>query len=500
MSRSALQRCLWEPQSPNLSVAGRYTRARCALLERFADRICPSPHLNRALVSYQANRSTALLRWFHYKEGFSQKLVACVIEELGLSPGVLLDPFAGVGTALLAGRNLGWHTIGIELLPLGPFVLRTWLAAEKISPDLFRRNLRRWSRLDWACFARADSRFPHLAITQGAFPPRTEEELAGFRAWWCKRSSRANDDCQLLMQLLNFAAMSVLEEVSYTRKDGQYLRWDWRSGRSRGAKPFDKGPLPSFVQALSRKLHQMANDLEAASFAGWCTSRSTGNNCIIASEPKILTGSCLQILPELPSQSVHLVFTSPPYCNRYDYTRTYALELAWLGCGESEIKQLRQAMLSCTVENREKDRDLQALYQNLGRLDDYYRIRSVWQNLGALTEILELLEADRQAHRLNNPNLPRMIRNYFYETAFWVAECARLLRPGGYCVVVNDNVRYSGEEVPVDLICSALAESFGLQVQAIWVLPRGKGNSSQQMGRHGRIELRKGVYIWSKPQ
>ena len=81
-----------------------------------------------------------------------------------------------------------------------------------------------------------------------------------------------------------------------------------------------------------------------------------------------------------------------------------------------------------------------------------------------------------------------------------VAECARLLRPDGYCVVVNDNVRYSGEEVPVDLICSDLAESFGLKVQAIWVLPRGKGNSSQQMGKHGRIELRKAVYIWSKPQ
>jgi len=44
--------------------------------------------------------------------------------------------------------------------------------------------------------------------------------------------------------------------------------------------------------------------------------------------------------------------TSPPYCNRYDYTRTYALELALLGIDEQGLLRLRQEMLSCTVENR----------------------------------------------------------------------------------------------------------------------------------------------------
>ncbi len=65
--------------------------------------------------------------------------------------------------------------------------------------------------------------------------------------------------------------------------------------------------------------------------------------------------------------------------------------------------------------------------------------------------------------------------------------------------MVNDNVRYAGEEVPVDLILSDMAESFGLKVRHIWTLGRGKGNSSQQMGNHGRSELRKCVYVWEKP-
>ena len=66
-------------------------------------------------------------------------------------------------------------------------------------------------------------------------------------------------------------------------------------------------------------------------------------------------GSCLEILPKLKANSYDCIITSPPYCNRYDYTRTYALELALLGVGEDDLVKLRQEMLSCTVENRAKD-------------------------------------------------------------------------------------------------------------------------------------------------
>jgi len=63
---------------------------------------------------------------------------------------------------------------------------------------------------------------------------------------------------------------------------------------------------------------------------------------------------------------------------------------------------------------------------------------------------------------------------------------------------VNDNVRYGGAAIPVDLILSDFAEQAGFDVEAIWVLPTGKGNSSQQMGLHGREELRKSIYIWRR--
>jgi hypothetical protein len=91
-----------------------------------------------------------------------------------------------------------------------------------------------------------------------------------------------------------------------------------------------------------------------------------------------------------------------------------------------------------------------------------------------------------------------MVRGYFYEMACVIAECSRLLKRGARLLMINDNVRYAGASISVDLILSALAEKLGFEVENILVLPGGKGNSSQQMGEHGREALRKCVYVWRR--
>ena len=183
--------------------------------------------------------------------------------------------------------------------------------------------------------------------------------------------------------------------------------------------------------------------------------------------------------------------TSPPYCNRYDYTRTYALELALLQVDEASLRMLRQGMVSCTVENREKE-----------GLDAFFspaileKAKAVFQSQELLNYIVDYLEALKEEGQLNNNGIPRMVKNYFWELILTLIECQRILKPGAPLIMVNDNVRYAGISIPVDLILSRIAEEVGFEVEKIWVLPTGKGNSSQQMGEYGREELRKCVYIW----
>jgi len=445
---------------------------------RYEDRLLLQPWLSRSLVSFQANKDRAFYRWFKYKEAFSAGLVECLLSKYRISGGVLLDPFAGIGTALFAAGALGMRAEGIELLPIGQRVI-------------FTKQLMDWHLLPgdidaiakWATqppWKKAISSHPinELRITQGAYAPETFAAMGKYLA-------ALADENERVRAVLLFALLCVLEPISYTRKDGQYLRWDYRSGRRQGKKIFDKGEMPAFERAVGDKLQEIVVDLRASSAPEDLFAR-TRTRADIA----LHAGSCLDLLPKLASESYDCIMTSPPYCNRYDYTRTYALELALLGVDEAGLARLRQAMLSCTVENRAKDL--------LAMNPAWQPAMTAAERQPLLQAILGYLAGQRELDLLSNNGIPRMVRGYFYEMACVIAECARVLKPRAPLIMVNDNVRYAGASISVDIILSELARELGFDVEAILVLPNGKGNSSQQMGSHGREPLRKCVYIWRK--
>ena len=453
-------------------------QARDALRRRFDDRLIVRGDLNRRLVSYQANKDRPGLRWFKYKEGFSAQLVH---DALDAGTGPVLDPFAGIGTTVLIAGGARRRATGIEIMPVGARVARAishvaecanlgadWGAVEKTAARLLRALS--------GGEADAAFRFPHVRITAQAFPPKTEDAIAKARAFL----SRIEDE--RIRMILDVACMSVLEEVSYTRKDGQYLRWDSRCGRTlRGG--MNKGFIPGYAEALKRRIGEIVQDAPALA------------RCYRGCAPRIIEGSVLRELPRLADHSVGLTITSPPYANRYDYTRTYALELAWLGYDRAAFGELRQALISATVENHSKGPLLECEY---ARPEVLAQARTALARQAALAEVLDALRARRA--ELGNPHVIRLVANYFSEMAIVIAELARITRPGGRVIMVNDNVQYHGQEVPVDLILSAVAEACGFVCEEIGVLPRGKGNASQQMGRFGRRELRKCVYRWCLPE
>ncbi len=451
----------------------RPASAREELYERFASRIHVSPILTRKLVSYQGNKSAPGLRWLKYKEGFSSQLVQLLLSEAGAKR--VLDPFSGSGTSVLTACGMGMSATGIEIMPVGNLAGRA-IAAASNGLDA--------AAMEAACsgLLAAITRdgydreflFPHVPITKHAFSDATEQDLARAREFIVGLSDST------LASVLTLACVSVLEEISYTRKDGQFLRWDPQSGRKVSHR-LHKGSVPSLEQALRRRLGEIVADIPAL-------RRKYGGT-----QPSFIDGSSLTMLRGLPSASFDTVITSPPYANRYDYTRTYALELAYLGYGARHFKELRQSLLTATVENRSKHSLLNLEY---GQNELFFQATSMTGNQMALQEVLAILRSNATA--LSNASVIGLVENYFTEMAVIVCELGRLVEVGGSVFMVNDNVQYHGEEVPVDLILSDFAEQSGFRCEAIWTLNRGKGNSSQQMGRFGRQELRKCVYHWVK--
>ena len=448
------------------------------LKQCFKYKFSVQPSLTRSLVSFQANKARPIYRWYKYKEAFSAALVEHLLRRYEVTKGKIMDPFAGSGTALFAASALGIDSDGIELLPIGQQIIATkkLLEAEFTADDF--DTLHHWTKTRiWEQSERRVS-LPELRITKGAYPEDTKEAIEKYIGACPRENSR-------VQAVLFFALLCVLESISFTRKDGQYLRWDYRSGRKQGAKPFNKGEILSFERAICQKINGILADLQPvskqASFFPAASSQG---------EIRLHSGSILDVMPTLADHTYDAIITSPPYCNRYDYTRTYALELALLGEGEKELTNLRQEMLSCTVENRAKD---------------LLKINPQWINAIEAAEDQQLLQAilkylDDQKTKglLNNTGIPRMVRGYFYEMACVILECARVLKPDAPLFMINDNVRYAGASISVDMILSSLAESLGFRIENILVLPNGKGNSSQQMGEHGREELRKCIYIWRR--
>jgi DNA modification methylase len=447
------------------------------LMRQFADKLVIQNSLSRSLVSFQANKTKAVHRWYKYKEAFSAPLIEYLFQKYQVS-GRVLDPFAGSGTALFVASEFGNDAEGIELLSIGQQIIRTkkLLEINFTAADIAR--LQQWlATRPWQQSLEKGS-LPELRITKGAYSEATHEAIEKYLAALQHENERVRT-------VLRFALLCVLEAVSFTRKDGQYLRWDHRSARTQGKKPFDKGFIPTFEQAICAKLEEIIFDLNQSSYQGGLFPLEK-----VQGEIHLHEGSCLALLPTLADESFDCVITSPPYCNRYDYTRTYALELALLGVDEKGLVALRQEMLSCTVENRAKD---------------LLALNPAWETAIAVTDqqellqtILKYLDEQKESGALNNNGIPRMVRGYFYEMACVIAECARVLKSGAPLLMVNDNVRYAGASISVDLILSSLAEQLGFGVENILVLPNGKGNSSQQMGEHGRDPLRKCVYVWRK--
>lgn len=448
---------------------------------------------NRKLVSFQASKDEILHSWLKYREGFSPQLVNVLLDEFGVRKGErILEPFAGSATTLLVAMMRGIDATGIEILP---HCHLAWHAKSRIAEYSVEELKSILQDVANMAFSFTPRKFPHLPITAGAFSEGTENDLMALTQWIEASSFSENARC-----LCRLVLTSVLESVSFTRKDGQYLRWDRRSKKvqdrnrrrkAQGKKSstgIDKGMLPNVREAFQSAFQEVIRDIQVLK-----------GQTYPHSQQELLEGSALYVLPTMSEDQFAGVITSPPYANRYDYTRTYALELAYLGV-EEKINDLRQSLLSCTVENRSKLKALSIYYQEIGQSERFDDIVSVIKSNAVLNEVNQALQLRKERGEINNIGVLTMVENYFSELTFIFAELFRVCRPGAHVAFVNDNVRYAGEVIPVDLLTTNLAEQFGFEPVKVYVLPQRKGNSSQQMAKYGRAALRKSITIWRKPQ
>lgn len=450
---------------------------------------------NRQSVSYQLSKNDCLHRWLKYREGFSSQLVRILLDEFKINKGdLVMDPFMGSGTTALVCALKGFNSIGYDILPMSRLSIMAKSAVYDYNLEELHNILNDIVELEVP--TNYNKHTAYVSITKGAYPDKESKAIEYYTEYF-----EHSKYSEISKNLVKLCILNSLEKISYTIKSGQYLSWDHRSPKiieinklrvEGGKKPFvnknDKGVLPTLKEALLVEFAQMVEDI--SSLQGKDSSFSASCNYI--------EGSVLFEITQVKSNSISGVITSPPYCNRYDYTRTYGLELAYLGKNDEDIKELRQALLSCTVESKSKVEMLKEHYEKIGRLEHYKKVMDTVKNNTVLAEILSALQARNANGEINNKGILRMVEGYFLELAFLFSELYRICKPGAKVAFVNDNVRYAGEVIPVDYLCTNIAEQLGFRPVKIYTLRQKKGNSSQQMAKYGRVAIRKSITIWEK--
>ena len=200
----------------------------------------------------------------------------------------------------------------------------------------------------------------------------------------------------------------------------------------------------SVIQPWMLNIQAMAADLGAL-------SRQTYPQSIVQKEDSRFLSSLL------PPASIDAVFTSPPYPNEKDYTRTTRLETVVLGLAHS-MADLQLSKRSLVRSNT------RSVYKS-DTDDELVRHNATIQKLAHDIEVRRVsMKKTSGFERLYH----RVTKLYFGGMAQHFASLREVLRPGallGY--VVGDQASYLRVMIRTGNVLAEIAESLGYRVEAI---------------------------------
>ncbi len=238
-------------------------------------------------LTYLPNKSYAIYNWFHFKEAFSRDFVRWALRRFNASrKDLVLDPFCGVGTTLLACKEIGIDSIGFDVLPLAVFVSRVKLR------DYEPRELRE-------ALSEITSKARKIRVP-ARFAPFIRKFFLKGTLIGIERLKRAISEIELVKvrDFFTLALMNASMKCSFAYKDGAVL------------KVRRKEHVPPITEMFKRVAKKMIRDLE--------TTRMKKANVIV--------DFCDARKLRLESDSVSIVITSPPYLNKIEYIKVYELE------------------------------------------------------------------------------------------------------------------------------------------------------------------------------
>jgi DNA modification methylase len=396
--------------------------------------------------------------WYRFVLSFPPHLVREYISRWGISDDQLvLDPFCGTGTTVVECKKMGVPSIGVEANPFAHFASMTKLnwqpkpvellhnaEAIAITANAEANSSKKTGPL------RALSETSEKLLISGSISPLPLHRLLILRDCIDRmgEGSPFIDHYRLALARIAVAPSSNLKfgpEVGV------------------GA-PKDDAPV---VDAWLNAIREMAHDLQ--SFHN--SPRPPAS---------VLLGDARQIQTYIEPRSISAVFTSPPYPNEKDYSRTTRLEMTLLGfaTAKPELQAIKRTLLRSNTRNVYK-----------GDTDDQWV-----ENNQAIQDLA--IEIERRRIALNKTSgfeklYAKVTKLYFGGMAKHLADLRPLLKPGAYLgYVVGDQASYLQVKIRTGELLAEIAMQLGYEVINLDLFRTRLATATREMLREEVLVLR----------
>lgn len=383
--------------------------------------------------AFMANRAAPVHRWVPWIAGYSQQFVEDALGQCIDDYGTVLDPFAGVGTTLVEADRAGHEAIGFEINPYAAFASRTKLKAHRIKLAALSDAIRQCR--EFLRDAEAKGTAPHTKPPEGFrtrspfYSPKVLRKVLLVQDFIASQQTRTVAD---VFRLAFAATMVEYSNYSYEPSLGR---------KSAVGRPeVEDFPV---METIAGKATLMAED------ASWYRRTRNGRR---RKDGRVLSGSFFDGCRKLPSGSIDLVITSPPYLNNYHYNRNTRPHLYWLGFCSSprDLKHLEALNFGTYWQNARDQERVELAPEVQDR------------------EILDAIEEVRAKHPekgiYGGTGWANYATLYFNDCARFAAGMQWCLRPGATALVVIGNSILQGVPIPTDRFLAKIAERQGFEI------------------------------------
>lgn len=374
-----------------------------------------------SLLNYSDDLNKPFQRWYRYKEGFSIELVEQLIKEYSRHKrGVILDPFSGSGSTLLAANYMGYSGVGFEVNPFSFFLTKCKL--EQYTKEIIEKFKEAYEEILQSATENNDHYvLPKLSISKKVFDDAIEKYFMSV-GMLIDNSSVIDEK---IRNLLKLGWLACLEPLCNYRKAGNGLK----------IKKYVRPRMLTIDDARVMLLEEYQNI-----YIDLLKSKNKGHF-------RLYNESCLNMSKRIRENSVEGIVFSPPYANCFDYTEIYKLEL-WFGKFVSEYSDLKRLRNNSLHSHLNGDLSIE---------------------VEPKSQVLMELLLELQKKELWDKKIPKMLQLYYDDMFKVLDESYKILDDKGFCCIVVGNSAYGGIVFPADLILAEYAEKIGFIVDKIEV-------------------------------